>query len=425
MPMRLLARKINDMFLHMMLFHLPVHRFSANSWRHVVYVHPPISMHICFRLYMHIVLQRSKDQRRVSSPMKLGKPGGANFSSKEHYEKIAVFGARRSSPCAAKTCGINLAVRRLHLCAALRQQARTLRRALTSAKTAEGRRQIESLPEDCPASQILHKLKSIVGTTTPKHRRSTPLPAILDEQGLPCATPETLVDRWVEFFNIMEGGERLQEDVLCSEWIENLQGFLQTEMFLTPEAIPTLTDLEIAFRRVKPHKAVGEDCIPPEVCHLHPAWLARLTCGQLLKLCTHGQEALVHKGGVLVAAWKRKGSKLQCESYRSLLISSHIAKTVHRAVRDHQSSVYDAYLQKQQIGGRRHIPVSMGVHFIRAAARASKRMKQSHALIFLDLREASYRVLHGFTAFSSWWHNSRRTSGYSCCTTSSSCRCAF
>ena len=35
----------------------------------------------------------------------------------------------------------------------------------------------------------------------------------------------------------------------------------------------------------------------------------------------------------------------------------------------------------------------MGVHFIRAAARAAKRTKQSHALIFLDQREAFYRVL--------------------------------
>lgn len=48
--------------------------------------------------------------------------------------------------------------------------------------------------------------------------------------------------------------------------------------------------------------------------------MARMCYTQLLKLCTHGQEALVHKGGLLVAAWKRKGPQNQCASYRSLLL---------------------------------------------------------------------------------------------------------
>ena len=93
-----------------------------------------------------------------------------------------------------------------------------------------------------------------------------------------------------------------------------------------------------------------------------PNHLARLVYSQLIKLCAHGQEALLHQGGVLVAALKKKGSQLLCESYRSLLISSHVAKTVHRSVRDHQADVYEAFLQAGQVGGRRAIPVSMGVH---------------------------------------------------------------
>ena len=168
---------------------------------------------------------------------------------------------------------------------------------------------------------------------------------------------------------------------------------MQQELCLQAGDIPTLTDLERAFRRVKDHKAVGEDLIPPEICHHFPVPLARLAYSQLVKLCTHGQEALLHKGGTLVAAWKRKGPQHRCESYRSLLISSHLAKSVHRAVRDHQSTIYESFLQRAQIGGRKHIPVSMGVHYIRAAARRARHHKQSHALVFLDLREAFYRVL--------------------------------
>ena len=270
---------------------------------------------------------------------------------------------------------------------------RQLRRSLGQAKSKAIAQTINELPSDCAASKILHKLKPIIGTTNPKMRKSTPLPLVHDEEGIPCATPKALIDRWVAFFSVMEGGERITQEDLRSMWIEQLAYFKQEHVSLQPEDLPTLTDLEIAFRRVKKHKAIGEDRVPPELCHECPVDMARLVYGQLLKLCVHGQEALLHKGGVLVAAWKRKGSQKICESYRSLLISSHVAKSIHRAVRDHQASVYEAFLQREQIGGRRSIPVSMGVHFIRAAARSARSQGRSHALISLDLREAFYRVL--------------------------------
>ena len=287
----------------------------------------------------------------------------------------------------------SLLVRRLSLGAALSQHAGHLRRLLARAKAQQLQEKIAELPLDCAASQILHTLKPIIGHTNPRMRKSSPLPQVLDDAGLPCATPQALLDRWIEFFGAMEGGERLPHAALRDQWVQSLRDFQQQELSLQPDDVPTLTDLEISFRRVRPRKAVGEDGIPPELCHQYPTVMARICFGQLLKLCTHGQEALVHKGGQLVAAWKHKGSQQQCASYRSLLISSHVAKTVHRAVRDHQATLYEAFLQTEQIGGRRAIPVSMGVHYVRAAARIAKRLGRSHALLFLDLREAFYRVI--------------------------------
>ena len=191
----------------------------------------------------------------------------------------------------------------------------------------------------------------------------------------------------------MEGGHRVSASESRNDWIKDLGTFMQQDLALRPEDVPTLTDLEHAFRRVRPHKAVGDDQVPPEICHRHPVQMARLTFTQMLKLCTHGQEALQHKGGLLVAAWKRKGPQKLCSSYRSLLISSHVGKTVHRAIRDHQANVYEAFLQHQQVGGRRHFPVTMGVHYLRSTARMARQTKRSHAMIFLDLQEAFYRVI--------------------------------
>ena len=289
--------------------------------------------------------------------------------------------------------GNSLAVHGLKTRIELYVVSRQLRCELTAAKRVHVKEIITALPPDCAASTILNTLKPVIGPTNPKLRRVSPLPSILNEHGQPCTTPTERTNCWADFFGTMEGGHRVSASELRNDWIKDLSTFMQQDLALRPEDVPTLTDLEHAFRRVRPHKAVGDDQVPPEICHRHPVQMARLTFTQMLKLCTHGQEALQHKGGLLVAAWKRKGPQNLCSSYRSLLISSHVGKTVHCAIRDHQANVYEAFLQHQQVGGRRHFPVTMGVHYLRSTARMARQTKRSHAMIFLDLQEAFYRVI--------------------------------
>ena len=118
-----------------------------------------------------------------------------------------------------------------------------------------------------------------------------------------------------------------------------------------------------------------------------------MTYTQLLKLCTHGQETLTHKGGRLVMAYEHKGSHRDPTSYRSLMISSHVAKTLHRSLRQHRACFYEKFMQGQQVGGRQRVPVQLGVHLIRAHLRTRACEGDSAAVIFLDLKEAFYRVL--------------------------------
>ena len=111
-----------------------------------------------------------------------------------------------------------------------------------------------------------------------------------------------------------------------------------------------------------------------------------------MKLAVHGQEDIVHKGGRLAIAYKR-GPTNACESYRSLLVSSHIGKTIHRSLRQHQADLYEQYLQGQQVGGRRKIPVGFALHLTRAHLRLHLSQGHSVGIIFLDLTEAFYRVI--------------------------------
>ena len=139
--------------------------------------------------------------------------------------------------------------------------------------------------------------------------------------------------------------------------------------------------------------SIGPDLVPPEICKAAATAIARAQYTQMLKLCLHGQEDLTQKGGKLVAAWKGKGTQDNPCSYRSLLISSHMGKCIHRTLRSHQATVYEQYMQYQQIGGRRCVPVSLGSLMTRSFLRTMKGRNHSAAIIFLDLHEAFYRLV--------------------------------
>ena len=212
------------------------------------------------------------------------------------------------------------------------------------------------------------------------------------EDGVICQTPDEAMQVWIKFFAEMEGGTRQSFDELHADWLEDLKKD-QTEPFqLKVTELPTLADLELAYRRVAPGKAIGPDRVPGELCHLAPAACARATYSSLWKLLLFGHEALTYKGGLLVQAYKGKGSTTKCSSYRSLLISSHIGKSLHRAMRCSQAHIFEGFLQAQQLGGRRAMPVTYGVHLARAFHRQARHHGHSCALIMLDLKEAFYRI---------------------------------
>ncbi len=224
---------------------------------------------------------------------------------------------------------------------------------------------------------------------------------MLTADGEPCTTAEALTDRWIEFFGEMEGGERIDATTQRRLWQEGLKDAIAEEIDLPLDALPTLFDLEAAFRHVKPGKATGHDEVPGEFCHRFPTIVANAAYPQLMKLFLHGQESLVHKGGKLVTAYKKGGREL-CSSYRSLLISSHVGKSLHRTLRESQSQLYGAYMQEQQLGGRKRTPVAFAGHMCKAFQRYQRRLGQSCGFLFLDLTEAYYRVLRPLALGGTW-----------------------
>ena len=331
-------------------------------------------------------LRRSKLQARKA--LKLHK------SSHRALLLRQVFDAWRGKPAddGPGTDSTDRFCRQYKLLVAYLKTSHRLSRSLRHAKLTHLQQALHALPPEAPASQVLQTYKEVIGPTNPNKWKSSALPIIRDEHGHICCSAQEAEDRWIKFFGDMEGGVRLDQAQQRDIWIRGLETTQKSQQDICSRDLPTLVDLEQAYRRVAPNKATGMDDVPSELCHHCPRALARMTYPILLKMATQGQEALQHKGGKLVPVHKRKGPHDLCSSYRSILISSHVGKSIHRALRQTQMSCYTKYLQAQQIGGRPGVPVALGVHFVRAYTRIQSLRKRSWALIFLDLTEAFYRV---------------------------------
>lgn len=271
---------------------------------------------------------------------------------------------------------------------------RQLKKKLQTLKSRNVQTVIAEAGHNASAGTLLHLMKPFLGPTNPKKQKRACLPIVKQANGRICVDPTEAQNRWIEFFQEMEGGRRMTEAQYRNHWLQGLRHFLQTEVADIPiQDMPTLCELEAAFRRVQIGKAIGMDQVPPDLCRYCPVQLARLCYPILLKAAIHGQEAAEHKGGKLAIARKQRGDVRDCHTHRSLLVSSHIGKTIHRALRQKSHHLYDAYMQRQQLGGKQKMPVSIPLHMTRAFLRWKTRVSASTAVVFLDLTEAFYRTL--------------------------------
>ena len=281
----------------------------------------------------------------------------------------------------------------LRLVASYRRSAISLRTILRKAKQEHIKEKFIDMPANAPASRILQELRPVLGPSNLKKLKVQTLPHIKNADGEICSLPNEVVEVWLEFFRQMEGGQRLSHAEQREVWRANLASLQLHEFVIDATELPSLLDLEAAYRRINPNKAIGPDKIHPAFCRAKPQLLARSTFNQMLKLAIHGQESLAHKGGTLCPIWKAKGPKDECSAYRSILVSSFIGKSIHRSLRQRQSTLFEKFMQTEQLGGRPKVPVTLGVHLGRAFMRARKQQGHNIAMLYLDLTEAFYRIL--------------------------------
>ena len=241
-------------------------------------------------------------------------------------------------------------------------------------------------------SNIYKTLKK-AGVNSQRSRRTNPLPGLLKANGEPCVNKEELTNEWMQYFASIEGGHRVHPQGLlqmCA--VEEIQ---QNRCQLrTWNEIPSLYELENAFRKCRPHKAAGTDQIVPEICRRAAKWFARWTYPLFAKMVTYRAEPIAHKGGVLHSVWKRRGPMNDPSSFRGILVSSQVAKVFHSTFRTKAISAFQNAADPLQYGGlpgRRSLKQLSHAVYNRAFAtnRSSLRLSSSwtsraHTIDFLE-----------------------------------------
>ena len=214
------------------------------------------------------------------------------------------------------------------------------------------------------------------------------MPAVCLEDGTLASSGQEASNRWVRHFAANEGGQRATLEEAVQQFAVRPR---QAEAFdIELGEVPSRLDVEKAMLNVVCGKAAGPDSLPPELVRYGSGPLSVALYSLFLKFSLRLDEVLLWKGGTLCRAWKGKQAPDKCSSYRALLVSSTCGKVVHSALRSCFLEPMRRASPPFQVGGLPRFPVTFASHMLRLFM--SWQRGRSFFVLFLDLREAFYRV---------------------------------
>ena len=278
------------------------------------------------------------------------------------------------------------------LIASLRESSATLRSLIrrdTQAYLHEVAMQATTGPTNC----IVQRLRQLTGGPKRKQRGTMPLPAVETSEGQLAKTHAEAKARWIEHFAAIEDGQVQDPTAFVHSCYQRQSDKDLSLHMLSATDIPSLAELEAALRATSTDRAYGLDDIPGEVIRYGAAELSKSVYALLLKSIFRLTEPVQHKGGTLYCIWKGKGPKQICGSYRGILVSSMLGKSLHKTLRGRCSDILASATVPLQVGGLPRFPVTVPAQAARLFQSACHRHGRPYALLFLDLQEAFYRII--------------------------------
>ena len=203
-------------------------------------------------------------------------------------------------------------------------------------------------------------------------------------------SPEEVTETWIQHFS---GGKSRTPAELVALCTAAQRARDLDDLVLTASDVPTRSELEAAFRDTKLHRAFGTDGIPAEAVHAAPGMAAKALFSLVLKCSLRVEEPIQRKGRSLYSVWKGKAAPHLGSSHRGILVSSTIGKAYHKILRSKNVPALAAAATPLQIGGIPRRPATMAAHVVRAHQQWAAKQGRSQATVFLDLREAFYRIM--------------------------------
>ncbi|CAE7216454.1 unnamed protein product [Symbiodinium sp. CCMP2592] len=233
--------------------------------------------------------------------------------------------------------------------------------------------------------------KAFPSAQATRRKRFRCLPAVLDDNGQMVVTAADRIERWRDHFGQQEAGELVTEE----QYLHHLQTLPKprTNPVFDMRYVPTLQEVEAITLSLQRGKAAGSDAIAAEMLQVHTPSTARQIMGVFLKTAASLREPIQFKGGELVCLAKKAGAALQCQGYRSILISSIPGKIAHRYLRGHLITLLQANrpaLQAGAIPGEGIEHISLAAQCFQQYAEATRR---PWSLVFYDIQAAFYTVV--------------------------------
>ena len=228
-----------------------------------------------------------------------------------------------------------------------------------------------------------------------KRRSSTAGTAVLRPDGRPFADHASRAEGWALYFAGIEGGRPVSWDSLAS----NEVGRILEGQAAPPPALhelPTILDWERGCRRIQHGRAAGPDGIHSSLVKSALVPSMKLAFPLALKAAVGQAEPLRWRGGETLPLFKHKGDGRSFDNYRGILLSGLWGKRFHWWIRDSLLPHFTAHAPPLQCG----VTGGHGTAHLSLLARTFQGLMRSknvsHAVVFLDFRQAFYAVFRQF-----------------------------
>ena len=156
--------------------------------------------------------------------------------------------------------------------------------------------------------------------------------------------------------------------------------------------IPSLYDLQWAFRHLNKAKAAGLDGLGAEVYQANLCQTSIRLYSLFLKMTARRQWVTEMSGGWLLPLWKGKNNPQDMVSYRGIMLEPTIARGFSRAWRGCLSAGLSEQSEPNQWGGRPGLSCTALHLQLKLHQATAKHQGWSQALIFVDFKAAFYSV---------------------------------